>query len=134
MSKLSNKNKIVVTESEIQKYYELMEKKKAIEKQLKELNKNFQLYFDTTVGETEKGELILGDYKLQRQIRHSHSFHDEKTVLRLEQLNLRDCIQVIKKPDKEKIHSALTLGMLNESEIADCRLNKTTKAILVKKI
>lgn len=134
MSNLSKENDSFLNERDVEKYYELNESKKEIERKLKELNENFHLHFDKMIGENEKGELYIGDYKIQRQIRQSHNFHDEKTVLRLEELNLRDCIQVIKKPDKDKINSAITLGIIDEAQVADCRVNRRTKAIVVKKI
>ncbi|PWA05143.1 hypothetical protein DCC39_18335 [Pueribacillus theae] len=123
-----------ISEKDLEKYYELSESKKEIEKKLKELNQAFHLYFDETVGENQKGERNIGQYKIQRQIRQSNDFNDEKTVLRLEELNLHDCIQVIKKPDKQKINSALTLGIIEDAQINDCRMSKSTKAIIVKKI
>ena len=101
---------------------------------MKELNQAFHSYFDEIVGENHKGELTIGQYKIQRQIRQSHRFNDEKTVLRLEELNLHDCIQVIKKPDPRKIESAITLGIIDNEQINDCKISKSAKAIIVKKI
>lgn len=123
-----------ITEQVLEQYYQLNERKKEIEKQMKELNQAFHQYFDETAGENEKGEVHVGPYKLQRQIRSSHYFDDEKTVQRLEELNLHDCIQIIKKPDQKKLESAITLGIIEGDQINDCKVSKNTKAIVIRKI
>lgn len=124
----------LITEQDLDRYYKLSERKKEIEKKMKELNQTFHLYFDETAGENQKGEVHIGQFKLQRQIRKSNYFDNEKTVKRLEELNLHDCIQIIKKPDQKKIESAITLGIIEDEQINDCRLSKNTKAIIVKKV
>ncbi|MEH7226005.1 hypothetical protein V7112_19505 [Bacillus sp. JJ1566] len=117
----------------ISKYFTLSEKAKEIEKELKEMKKVLNVYFDETVGKHEKGESVVGDYKIQRQIRTSESYHDEKTVKKLEELNLVDCIQIIKQPDPQRIEAAITLGLLGQADIEDCIVKKTTNAITVRK-
>lgn len=123
-----------MTEKDLQRYYELTEQAKKMDKELKALKKQFNLYFDELVGEQEKAEACLGEYKIQRQIRHSESFDDEKTVQRLEELGLNECIEQVKKPIKEKIEAEITLGLLDAQAIEDCRVHKTSKAIIVKKV
>ncbi|RFB18773.1 hypothetical protein DZB84_00525 [Bacillus sp. HNG] len=123
-----------IPEELITRYFTLSEKAKEIEKELKEMKKVLNVYFDETVGKHEKGESVVGDFKIQRQIRWSESYHDEKMVNRLEELNLNDCIQVIKQPDQQKIEAAITLGLLGQADIEDCILKKTTNAITVRKI
>ncbi|MEH7387491.1 hypothetical protein V7147_19055 [Bacillus sp. JJ1521] len=118
----------------ITRFFTLSEKAKEIDKELKELKKVLNGYFDETVGKQEKGESVVGDYKIQRQIRWSESYHDEKMVNRLEELNLVDCIQIIKQPDQQKIEAAITLGLLGQADIEDCIVRKTTNAITVRKI
>ncbi len=122
-----------IPEELISKYFTLSEKAKEIEKELKEMKKVINVYFDETVGKQEKGESIVGDYKIQRQIRTSESYHDEKTVKKLEELNLVDCIRIIKQPDQQKIDAAITLGLLGQADIEDCIVKKTTNAITVRK-
>jgi hypothetical protein len=122
-----------IPEELISKYFTLSEKAKEIEKELKELKKVINVYFDETVGKQEKGESIVGDYKIQRQIRTSESYHDEKTVKKLEELNLVDCIRIIKQPDQQKINAAITLGLLGQADIEDGIVKKTTNAITVRK-
>ncbi len=122
-----------IPEELISKYFTLSEKAKEIEKELKEMKKVINVYFDETVGKQEKGESIVGDYKIQRQIRTSESYHDEKMVKKLEELNLVDCIQIIKQPDQQKIDAAITLGLLGQADIEDCIVKKTTNAITVRK-
>ena len=73
-------------------YYELNKKKKEIESELDQMKKIFIDYFDGTVGENIKGEIILKDYKLQRQIRITEKYDREVTVKRLEELNLEQLI------------------------------------------
>jgi hypothetical protein len=123
-----------ISEKIVARYFHLSELEKEIEKEMKELKKVFHLYFDETIGTDQKAEFTLGDYKIQRQIRLSESYDDEKTVSRLEERNLQDCIQIIKKPDIQKIEAAITLGILELKEIEDCRNKKVSKAISVRKI
>ncbi|MEH7237556.1 hypothetical protein [Bacillus sp. JJ1562] len=123
-----------IPEELITRYFTLSEKAKVIEKELKEMKKVLNVYFDETVGKQEKGESLIGDYKIQRQIRLSESYHDEKMVKKLEELNLIDCIQIIKQPDQQKIEAAITLGLLGQADIEDCIVKKTTNAITVRKI
>nr|WP_309100911.1 hypothetical protein [Fredinandcohnia onubensis] len=122
-----------IPEELISKYFTLSEKAKEIEKELKEMKKVINVYFDETVGKQEKGESIVGDYQIQRQIRTSESYHDEKIVKKLEELNLVDCIRIIKQPDQQKIDAAITLGLLGQADIEDCIVKKTTNAITVRK-
>lgn len=113
-------------------YERLNQSKKEIEAQMNKLKKHFHAYFDETVGENEKGELVLEGYKLQRLIRSVEQFDEEKTVEKLEELNMKDLIQIVKRPDEEKIHAALNLGFLKREDIEQCILNKKTGAISVK--
>ncbi|MBS4191980.1 hypothetical protein KHA94_17585 [Bacillus sp. FJAT-49705] len=111
-------------------YNELNFKKKEIESQLDELKKVFNQYFDITIGKNAKGEMIINDYKLQRQVRTTEKYEQEATVHRLEELNLTDLIQ--KKPDEAKIKSALNLGLLKDEDLEGCKTINTTQAIYVK--
>lgn len=121
-----------ITKEMLVHFTELSLRKKDIEQQLEDLKKVFNDYFDTNVGHQLKAEMTIGDYKLQRQIRTIEKFTQEKTITRLEELNLMDLIQ--KKPDEKKIKSALNLGLLKEDDLADCRTVQTTQAIVVKKL
>lgn len=121
-----------VTEEMVSRYYELSREVKAMEKELAKLKKHFNDYFDETVGQHVKGELLLGDYKLQRQVRRSERYIDDKTVQKLEELNMTDCIQTVKRPDEQKIEAAITLGLLSPAELDDCKEQKVTAAIYVR--
>lgn len=123
-----------ISEEDVKTYYELQEQKKEIDKQIKHFHEKFHRYFDKIAGEYQKGEIQIGEYKVQRQIRQSTVYEDEKTVELLEQLQLQDLIQIIKKPDEEKIESAITLGLIDRKKLDDCKRVKKTKAIIVKKI
>lgn len=111
-------------------YHELSKKKKDIEYELEEMKKTFNQYFDDSVGKDVKGEVILKDYKLQRQIRKIEKFNQEMTVERLEELNLGQLIQ--KKPDETKIKAAIQLGILHEEQLKDCINVSSSQAIYVK--
>lgn len=113
-------------------YDDLNRKKKEIEKELENLKKAFNQYFDVAVGKNVKGELNISGYKLQRQIRKSEKFEQDETVKRLEELNMMDLIQ--RKPDEGKIKSALNLGLLKEADLEGCIKQISSQAIYVKQI
>lgn len=113
-------------------YMELAKKKKEIEAELDKMKKEFSRFFDEQVGKNEKGEIIVENYKLQRQIRKIEKYDRKKTVARLEQLNLADLIE--KRPDEGKIKSAIQLGLLSEEELAGCKQVAVSEAIYVKPV
>lgn len=113
-------------------YNQLNEQKKDIEMKLEELKKIFHHYFDENVGANEKGEVIIEGYKLQRQIRRVEKFDHAKTVDRLESLNMLDLVQIIKKPDEEKVKAALNLGFLKDDDLDGCISVQSSGAIYVK--
>lgn len=121
-----------ITEDMLEKFYRLNQKKKEMESALNELKQQFHLYFDETVGENVKGQVIVGDYHLQRQVRTSEKIKEDQTVERLEALNLKDLL--VRKPDVEKIKSAMSLGILKESDLEDCWVTNHSPAILVKPV
>jgi len=123
-----------ISEEDVKTYYQLQEQKKEIDKQIKQFHEKFHRYFDTIAGEYQKGEIQIGEYKVQRQIRQSTVYEEEKTVQLLEQLQLHDLIQIIKKPDEEKIESAIALGLIDRRQMEECKKVKKTKAIVVKKM
>lgn len=121
-----------ITKNMLWEYNRLNEEKKDIETKLSNMKDIFNLYFDANVGENEKGELVIEDLKLERQIRKVEKFNDAKTVDRLESLNMLDLVQIIKRPDEEKVKAALNLGFLTKEDLEDCISLKTTGAIYVK--
>lgn len=121
-----------ITKEMLSEYEDLSELKKDVEKKLDSLKKKFHLYFDENVGVNEKGELTIEGYKLQRSIRKVERFDDAKTVDRLESLNMVDLIQVIKKPDEEKVKAAINLGFLKEEDLEGCISVHASGAIYVK--
>jgi hypothetical protein len=123
-------NETVITREMLAHYLELNHKKKEVETELEELKKAFNHYFDLSVGKNAKGEMVLRDYKIQRQIRDTVKFKQEQTVQRLEELNLIELIQ--KKPDEGKIKSAIQLGLLHEEDLEDCKTVNSSQAIYVK--
>ncbi|MEW9676720.1 hypothetical protein ABRT01_11115 [Lentibacillus sp. L22] len=124
----------LITQETLGKYYKLNRKKKEIEKEMNQLKNLFNTYFDQQVGANTKGEITDGGYKLQRQIRTTEKFNEQMTVDRLEDLKLNDLIKVVKKPDKEKINSAISLGLLDEKDLDDCRDTTYTAAITVREV
>ncbi len=113
-------------------FVELQHKKKEVETEIDELKKAFNEYFDLSVGDNAKGEMVLRDYKLQRQIRNTVKYKQQQTVKRLEELNLLDLIE--KKPDEGKIKSAIQLGLLQEEDLEGCKTVNTSQAIYVKSL
>ncbi|WP_078546458.1 hypothetical protein [Litchfieldia alkalitelluris] len=124
----------LISEKQLERFFYLSELEKQIDKEMKDLKKIFHQHFDQMVGNDQKSELIIGEYKIQRHIRVSEGYDNEKAVNRLEEKNLLDCIQVTRKPDVDKIEAAITLGLLDISEIEDCKQRKLAKAITVRKL
>lgn len=125
---------VSLTEETLARYFQLNKEAKAIEKELAKLKKTFNDYFDQLVGERQKGEFVLGNYKLQRQIRTSESYLPQETVQKLEALQLTDCVQIVKRPDEQKIDAAVTLGLLAPDTLEDCKVRKMSAAIYVREV
>lgn len=129
---MKNNTGSLITSEMLSNYHQLNLKKKEIEAQLNELKLAFNQYFDMSVGKNTKGDLNIGDYKLQRQVRITEKYNQAITVNRLEELNLEDLIQ--KRPDEEKIKSALNLGLLKEEDLEGCKIIQSSQAIYVKHV
>jgi hypothetical protein len=121
-----------ITREMLCEYEDLLELKKDIEKKLDTLKKTFHLFFDEQVGVNEKGEVTIEGYKLQRQIRKVEKFNEAKTVDRLESLNMVDLIQIIKRPDEEKVKAAINLGFLKDEDLEGCVTVHASGAIFVR--
>ncbi|MGN8646567.1 hypothetical protein ACTNEO_11205 [Gracilibacillus sp. HCP3S3_G5_1] len=128
------KQSVELSEEVLQKYYELNNQKKELDKQLKEVKKQIHHYLDEAFGMKQKGEVKRGKYKAQRVIRSSVHYDEEKTVQKLEQLNLEDFIVLVKQPDTEKLEAAMKVDLVKEEDFADCKTNKLTQAITVKEL
>lgn len=122
----------LITRELLANFDDLNRRKKEIELQLDQLKVLFNEYLDTAVGEKEKADMIISDYKLQRQIRISEKYEREATVEVLEKLNLTDLIE--KRPDEAKIKAALDLGLLKDEDLEGCKTFKHSQAIFVKQI
>ncbi|MFF2445856.1 hypothetical protein ACFVSW_02055 [Neobacillus sp. NPDC058068] len=127
-------NESFITGEMLVKYYELNKQKKEIELKMNELKEAFQTYFNNLVGPEHKGEITISGYKLQRQIRKTEKYDEDETIKRLEELQMNDLIQVVKKPDPVKINSALNLGLLSPTHMEGCILTTYSPAIMVKPI
>lgn len=125
-------NQSLITEEMVEKYYKLHKQVKELEKELSQLKKTFNQYFDLTVGPNEKGVLIFDTFVLQRNIRLSEKFREEEAVQKLEALNLIDCVKVEKRVDEEKVKAAVTLGLLEEEELNNLKERKYSSVISVK--
>ncbi len=123
-----------LTTDMLKRYFELNNQKKKIDNELKLLKNNLHEILDESIGKEQKGELQRGDYKIQRQIRSSISYIDEKTVAKLEELNLNDCIIHVKRPDTNKLEAAIKLGLVEENEFEGCKKTKVTQALVVKEL
>lgn len=122
----------LITEEMVTQYFEWSQQKKEIESKMEEYKKAFHLYFDQNVGLNTKGQVKIGNYKLQRLIRKTEKYDDVQTVQRLEELQLNDLIQVVKRPDEDKIKSAIHLGFLKENDLDGCLKVYSSSAISVK--
>jgi hypothetical protein len=129
---LLKNNESLVTGEMLNKYYELNKKKKEIEMEMNTLKEAFQTYFNNLVGSNHKGEITISGFKLQRQIRKTEKYNEVDTVKRLEELQMNDLIQVVKKPDDNKIKSALNLGLLSPDQLDGCIVTTFSPAISVK--
>lgn len=116
------------------RYYQLNEMKKEIEKEMGQLKETFNQFFDETVGVNVQGEFAENGFKLQRQIRKTEKFDEKLTVKRLEEMQMEDLIETVRKPDKAKIHAAIELGLLREEQLEDLRVRNFTRAIVVKEL
>lgn len=125
-------NESFITGEMLNKYYELNKKKKEIEMEMNTLKEAFQTYFNNLVGSNHKGEITISGFKLQRQIRKTEKYNEVATVKRLEELQMNDLIQVVKKPDDNKIKSALNLGLLSPDQLDGCIVTTFSPAISVK--
>lgn len=123
---------VSITEEELKKFYELNKQKKVIEQEMNRLKKHFHQFLDDLIGKEQKGEFQLGNYKVQRQIRSSTNYHEENTVLKLEELNLLEFI--VKRPDTEKIEAAIKVGLIEETAFEECKETKLTQALVVKEM
>ncbi|MEH7306683.1 hypothetical protein [Neobacillus drentensis] len=124
----------VITGEMLVKYYELNKQKKEIELEMNDLKDTFQHYFNHLVGSDHKGEITISGYKLQRQIRKTEKYNEAETIKRLDELQMNELIQVVKKPDDEKIKAALQLGFLKPEHLEGCIISTTSPAITVKPI
>ena len=129
---LVKQNDSFITDEMLVKYYELNKKKKEIELEMTQLKDTFHDYFNNLVGPDNKAEVTINGYKLQRQIRKVEKYNEEITVRRLEELQMSDLIQVVKKPDDVKIKSALQLGLLSEQQLEGCIVTSYSPAISIK--
>lgn len=125
---------MTITKEMVERYYELSQEKKEIEAEMNHLKKIFHLYFDQEVGEHNKGEIVKDRYKLQRQVRKTEKYKEKETIERLEQLNLNELIQIVKKPDHDKIKSAISLGLLQKEDLKGCQTSTYSKAISVTEV
>ncbi|MGV3466760.1 MAG: hypothetical protein ACO1OT_15905 [Heyndrickxia sp.] len=121
-----------LTEEMMTQYFEWSQQKKEIETKMEEYKKAFHHYFDQQVGLNAKGQVKIGNYILQRLIRKTEKYDEVQTVQRLEDLQLNDLIQIVKRPDAEKIKSAIHLGFLKESDLEGCLKVYSSPAISVK--
>lgn len=122
----------LITEEMVTQFFEWSQQKKEIESKMEEYKKAFHLYFDQNIGLHSKGQIKIGNYKLQRLIRKTEKYDEIETVQRLEELNFNDLIQIVKRPDEEKIKSAIHLGLLKEKDLEGCLKVYSSPAISVK--
>ncbi|WP_246941630.1 hypothetical protein [Bacillus pinisoli] len=123
-----------LSEELLERYVLLIKQSKAAKEEMDKIKQVFHSYFDEQTGVNCKAEVTVGDYFIQRQIRISESYDEARTVQYLEEENLKECIQLVKRPDEQKIDAAIQLGLLNDKKINELKVSKSTQAISVKKI
>ncbi len=131
---IMNTDNLLLTEDMLARYYDLNKLKKEIESEMSQLKASFHTHMDKYSGPNKKGEFTEGDYRLLRQIRKTEKFKEMDTVERLEELQMHDLIQVVKKPDDGKVNAAIELGLLNEADLDGCRVTSYSQAISVKRM
>ncbi|MDM5326578.1 hypothetical protein [Neobacillus sp. CF12] len=129
---MAKQNDSFITDEMLVKYYELNKKKKEIELEMNQLKDSFHDYFNKLVGPNTKAEITINGYKLQRQMRKIEKYNEEVTVKRLEELQMTDLVQIVKKPDEAKIKSALQLGLLDEKNLEGCLVTSYSPALSIK--
>ncbi|MGD6817838.1 hypothetical protein [Metabacillus sp. 84] len=105
---------------------------KELESEQNQLKEELNAYLDGRFGENQKGKMELGEYVVQRQIRSLETYAEDTLIARLEALKLEDCIRTVKKPDKDKIEAALTLGLVSGDDLKDCIKQKMSKVLIIK--
>ncbi|MDL4841749.1 hypothetical protein [Aquibacillus rhizosphaerae] len=123
-----------ISEETLKKYYDLNTQKKVLEGEMNQIKKQIHSFLDESFGKEQKGEVKRGKYKAQRTIRSSVNYDEEKTVQKLEELNLEDLILQVKRPDTEKLDAAFKIDLVNEDAFADCKTNKLSQSITVKEL
>ena len=123
---------VAITEEDIKRYYDLNKQKKVIDQEINQLKKTFHHILDHSIGKGKKGELQRGNYLVQRQIRSSINYLEDKTIQKLEELNLSDFINLVKRADTDKLEAAMKIGFVEEKEFDDCKTERLTQAIVVK--
>lgn len=116
------------------RYYQLNAMKKEIEAEMNQFKNEFNQFFDASVGVNVRGDFSDKGYKLQRQIRKTEKFDEKLTVGRLEELQMEDLIETVRRPDKTKIHAAIELGLLREDQLEDLRVKSYSQAFVVKEL
>lgn len=116
------------------RYYQLNAMKKEIEAEMNQFKEEFNQFFDVSVGVNLRGDFADKGYKLQRQIRKTEKFDEKLTVARLQELQMEDLIEIVRRPDKTKIHAAIELGLLREDQLEDLRVRNYSQAFVVKEL
>lgn len=90
-----------ISENLLEKYVHLNNVMKDVKTEMDKIKHVFHSYFNETAGPNTKAEVTIGEYFIQRQIRVSESYDEERTVQYLEKQNLSDCIKYVKQPDED---------------------------------
>lgn len=123
-----------ISGDKLERFMSLQEMKKEIDQELAELKEEFHEFFDESVGKNKAGEYIHGGYKLQRQIRKTEKYDNERAVKRLEELAMDDLIETVRRPDKQKVHAAVELGLLRSDQLADVTVKQYSRVLVVRQV
>lgn len=118
----------------LERFYNLQEMKKEIDAELGDLKKEFNQLLDESVGENRAGEFVEAGYQLKRQIRKTEKYDEERTVQLLEDLQMEDLIETVRRPDKTKIHAAIELGLIRGEQLEDIIVRQYSRVLQVKQV
>lgn len=124
---------VEIDEKLLSQFYELRQAKKEIDDEINRIRKLIITYFDELKGENVEAEAQFGNYVVQRKIRKQEKWDREKTVERLKELGLNECIRMIEEPDEEKLNSAISLKFVDEKDLTGCLKSKYTPYISIEK-
>ncbi|MGM8216366.1 hypothetical protein ACLIA0_12420 [Bacillaceae bacterium W0354] len=122
-----------LSEELLKQFYELKQAKKEIDDEISRIRRQILTYFNENYGENINSESQIGNFVVQRKVRKVEKFDDVKTVKKLKELGLEECIMTVEKPDEDKLQSAISLKFIKEEDLDGCIKYKYTPYLTVEK-